>query len=382
MKSRIRMAIGGAALGMALAATPALAQAELQAGSMVGGEVTGAAAPATIVLRLAPGQALQLDAIPGAPAAEGLDLTLKVLDPAGAVVAEDDDGGGGYNPRVSVFSQAGGRYTVVVGALGSGGAFTLLARESTYKPQPATALRLDGGSVTREVEFPESEKALFSFSARRGDLIDVTLVPGVSDEEGGGSDPYLELFKGPAMGTALATDDDSLGGLGSRIVADIPEDGTYTVRVSSLSSKGTATFKLARMEPRTATLGTLPLGRATTVSLSAASPFIVTGTERRLWPYALYRFPAGARSAQPLQITATSDALDPWLEVGFETPLGFTSVLSNDDTDGTNARLSLDPGVFDGEDGQGWWDRLRIRVSAPPGASGEIELTATPSGGD
>lgn len=379
MRSHIRLAIGGAALGLGMIGAPALAQAELSAGSMVGGEIESADAPATLSLRLAPGQALQLDAIPGAPAREGLDLTLKVFDPAGTVVAEDDDSGGAYNPRVNLFSQTGGLYKVEVGALGGGGTFTLLARESTFKPQPTIAMRLDGGGERRSVVFPESDKALFSFAARRGDLIDLTLTPGEGEDD---ADPFLELFKGAATGTALATDDDSLGGLGSRIVADIPEDGTYVVRVSSLSSKGSATLGLAKMAPRVATLGTLPIGRATTINLSEASPFIIAGTEHRLWPYALYRFPTAARPAQPLQITATSDTLDPWLEVGFETPLGFTPVLSNDDTNGTNSRLTLDPTVFDGEDGQSWWDMLRIRVSAPPGTSGEVQLTASSSGGD
>ena len=78
---------------------------------------------------------------------------------------------------------------------------------------------------------------------------------------------------------------------------------------------------------------------------------------------------------ETIVIRATSDGLDPYLEVGLDTPLGFATVLSNDDTDGLNSRLALDPAKFAGE-GAEWWDKLRIRVSAPAGSTGAVELTA------
>ena len=74
-------------------------------------------------------------------------------------------------------------------------------------------------------------------------------------------------------------------------------------------------------------------------------------------------------------LSADSEGLDPWLEVGIQTPFGFTPVLSNDDADGLNARLTLDPAVLAEADGE-WWDKLRIRVTAPPNSNGEVRVTA------
>jgi len=51
-------------------------------------------------------------------------------------------------------------------------------------------------------------------------------------------------------------------------------------------------------------------------------------------------------------------------------------VQSNDDADGLNARLELDPALFDGADAADWWDRLRIRVTAAPNSEGEILVRA------
>src|SRR5690606_30929171 len=133
--------------------------------------------------------------------------------------------------------EAGGRYRVEVNVLGQGGAFTLLARASVIVPEVTTALTLAGGRAGRAVAFPADDDALFTFSGRAGEVYSISLT---AEDDGfeAGADPMLELF--PGEGTArgsLATDDDSGGGLNSRIVAELPEDGTYTIRVSSLSSE-------------------------------------------------------------------------------------------------------------------------------------------------
>ncbi|HYD24798.1 MAG TPA: hypothetical protein VEB68_08365, partial [Croceibacterium sp.] len=325
-----------AALAGSMAAAPGMAQEALEAGRLAEGTVAGASEPASVPLRLSPGQSVQLDALPGAGAAAGVDLTLKAFAPDGGLVAEDDDGGGALNPRLEVGSEAGGLYRVEVGTVGGGGAFTLLARTSPYRAQAPVELSLAGGPAERGIEFPADTRALYTFAGRRGEVLLITLAP----EEGGepASDPFLELFQGDrAIGTALAQDDDSLGGLGARIVAEIPEDGPYTVRVSSLSNAGRATLGIARMAMRQATLETLSLDGAAAARLGEQSPFITDHTERRLWPYALYRLPDGtsparlAASGQVIVLTAESEALDPYIELGFDTPFGFTAVATNDD---------------------------------------------------
>ena len=98
--------VRGGCVAVALAASvPALAQGgTLEAGGVAQGTVAGADSPTVIELRAAPGQALQLDALPAPGAADGLDLLLRVYDARGGVVAEDDDSGGSLNPRVTFAS--------------------------------------------------------------------------------------------------------------------------------------------------------------------------------------------------------------------------------------------------------------------------------------
>jgi hypothetical protein len=371
---------GAASLALALAA-PAVAQGgQLQAGGVVEGEVADSETPVTIALRAAPGQTLQLDAIPAPRSPDGLDLLLKVYDARGEVVAQDDDGGGGLNPRVTFASPAGGLYRVEVNVLGEGGAFSLLARESVIVPEVTTALSQAGDRAERAVAFPADDDALFTFTGRAGEAWSVALVAedGEGDEQA--ADPMLELFQGEGTaGGSLLTDDDSGGGLNARIVAELPADGTYTVRVSSLSSAGRARLSVAKMTLRPAPVGTLAFGTPVTVSFSPDSPFVLGESARRMVPYALYRLPAApaprALAGETIVIRAASEALDPYLEIGLDTPLGFATILSNDDADGLASRLTLDPAKFTG-DGASWWNQLRIRVSAPVGSTGDIEVTA------
>ena len=378
-ESIVRWGAAGFALALA-ATTPAFAQGrQLAAGGVVEGEVAAAGSPASFSVRAAPGQTLQLDAIPAPRSPDGLDLLLKVYDAGGKLVAEDDDGGGSLNPRVTLTSQAGGLYRAEVDVLGEGGAFSLLARETVVVPEVTTALTVSGGRAERAIAFPADDDALFTFAGRKGEAYSITLVAEDADSEEA-ADPMLELFQGEGTaGTSLLTDDDSGGGLDARIVAELPEDGTYTVRVSSLSSQGGARLAVAKMTLRPATVGNLAYGTPATASFDQDSPFVVGDSARRLVPYALFRLPAApaprAMAGESIVIRATSDGLDPYLEVGLDTPLGFATVLSNDDTDGLNSRLALDPAKFAGE-GAEWWDKLRIRVSAPAGSTGAVELTA------
>lgn len=378
--SIVRWGAAGPALALALAAGGALAQDRmLEAGGVAEGAVDGPDTPITIEVRAAPGQTLQLDALPGPRSADGLDLMLKVTDERGEVVAQDDDGGGGLNPRVTFTSAAGGRYRAEVGVLGAGGPFTLLARESVVVPEVITALTVSGGKAGRAVSFPTEDDALFTFSGRRGEAWSITLT--AEDPDGDeAADPMIELFPGEGTSrAALSSDDDGGGGLNSRIVAELPEDGTYTVRVSSLSGNGRARLAVSKMTLRPATVSNLAYGTPAAVAFDADSPFVVGESARRMVPYALYRLPAApaprAMAGETIVLSATSDGLDPYLEVGLDTPLGFATVLSNDDSDGLNSVLTLDPAKFGGDDAN-WWNQLRVRVSAPVGSTGEVQVSA------
>lgn len=377
---------GAAGLVLALAAAaPALAQGPvLEAGAFVNGEVQGSGDPASVALRVRPGQSVQLDALPAPRSPDGFDLTMKVYGPDGELVSEDDDGGGALNPRLTVTSEAGGLYRVALDVIGgAGGPFTLLARETVFVPEVVSELALAGGSAERGVAFSADQKALFAFTGRRGEVYAINLVGTDGEEAENRSDPMLEVFRGSGTaGESLFQDDDGGGELNARIVAQLPADGTYTVLASSLSGTGNARLSVARMTLRPASVGNLAYGTAATVSFDANSPFVVDGSERRLAPYALFRLPASpapgaiAGRGEVIVVTAESDGLDPWIEVGIDTPFGFVPVLSNDDAEGLNARLELDPAVFGGADAADWWDKLRIRVTAPPSSEGQIRVRA------
>ena len=384
-RSIVRWGAAGLALALA-AAGPAFAQGNtLQAGGFVEGEVSSSDAPVTFSLRATPGQTLQLDAIPAPRSPDGLDLLLKVYDAGGTIVAQDDDGGGGLNPRVTLTSENGGTYRVEVGVVNDGGKFTLLARETVYEPEVLRPLTLTGGKAAQSVAFPADNDALFTFTGKKDEVYSITLTADPAGEDDA-ADPMLELF--PGEGTkqdSIATDDDGGGSLNSRIVTQLPADGTYTVKVSSLSSKGSAQLAVAKITLRAATVDNLAYGTPATVSFGADSPIVLGESARPMVPYALFRLPASpaprALGDDKVTLTATSEGLDPWLEVGFDTPLGFATILSNDDSDGLNSRIEIDPSKFAGSDAADWWSKLRVRVSAPTGSTGDIQVTAT-RGGD
>jgi len=372
-----------ATLAVALSATPALAQGvPLAPDGLVSGEVAGSGNPASVSLRLQPGQSVQLDAIPAPNAPAGLDMLLKVYDSEDKLVGEDDDGGGSLNPRVQMTSAEGGVYRVDVDVLGDGGPFSLIARGVVIEPEVVTELQLSDGKAERSVTFPDEQKTLFSFSGRRGEVYVISLIgdnPGADER----ADPMLEVFEGSGTtGETLWSDDDSLGELNSRVVGELPANGTYTVRVSSLSGAGAAELSIARMEVRPAPVGNLAYGTPATASFGADSPFVTDNGSRRLLPFAMFRLPASpapgalAGRNEVIEIRARSDALDPYLEVGFETPFGFMPVLQNDDTDGLDALVVVEPAELDEADAADWWSKLRVRVTVPTSSTGEVAVTA------
>jgi hypothetical protein len=389
---RIARVTTGTIVTTALLSVAALAQNEpaiLEVGRFAEGEIGASGGSASVTLRVQAGEPVQLDAIPGSSAASNLDLQMTVLDSSGEQVAADDDSGGSLNPRVSFVSEAGGLYRVQLSALGGGGPFTLLARKGAVRPRVRVdPLPLTDGEAVTPVTFGGDNQALFWFDGRSGEILNLTLTAlPTDDEEGGVADPFLELFAGEGTeGYALFQDDDSGGNLGSRIVADIKEDQRYTVRVSSLSGTGRATLRIARMTVVQPPVIALAAGQPATVSFDSDSPIVIDNSDRRLAPYALYRLATTetplslAQRRQAMVIRARSSELDPYLEVGFNSPFGFMTVQSNDDDVDLNARIAIDPSTIpdlaNREDLSTWWNLLRIRVSAPQGSTGQIEVSA------
>lgn len=349
---------------------------ETSIGKVFTGDVPEGGGTARFLLTLAPGQAVDLTAAP----IGGSDPKLSVFDArTGELVAENDDSGGGLASNVRLYSAAGQRVRIEVAnaAVEDSNAamrFDLILRPSTYRPKPPIPLSL--GDAHNGALTPDDEQ-LFRFRGERGQLWDLSF----SAAPGSSLDPALQVFAGEvAGGEALGQDDDGGGGLNARLRFLVPETGTYTVRAYGIGrTEGEFAFSAGRSEP--AAVKDIGIGRPATGTLGAGS-----GDQ-------LYRLSASARRAissgsGPLVIElnrigdaeeGSDNLLDPMLEVGFETPLGFSSLLSDDDGGGeTSARV-----VFDASDLNGTWlEALRIKAMAFQQSTGHYELRVTTGGDD
>jgi hypothetical protein len=216
---------------------------------------------------------------------------------------------------------------------------------------------------------------LFRFTGERGDLWDIALAAA----PGSSLDPALQVFGGEvAGGTALGQNDDDGGTLNARLRFLVPETGTYTVRAYGVGqTEGAFALSAGRAQGAVAAeVQDVGLGAAATGTLVAGAGEHV------------YRLDQSARAAiaanpGPLVVDlrkVQSDAeggLDPIVDVGFETPLGFSSLLSDDDSGGeTNAHLVFDTTGLDAT----WLEALRIKVRAFMQTAGDYELTVSETG--
>ena len=348
-------------------------------GKVFTGEVPDGGGAARYLLTLAPGEALELTAAP----VGGSDPVMRVYDAAtDGLIAENDDSAGSLASNVRLYSARGQRVRIEVAnaAIEGGDAamrFDLIVRPSDYRPKPVVPLALGeahNGTLER------GDEQLFRFSGERGQLWDLSLAAA----PGSSLDPALQVFAGDvAGGGALGQDDDGGGGLNARLRFLVPETGDYTVRVYAVGqTEGPFAFSAGRPEGAlAAAVREIELGRSATGELGPG-----TGDQ-------VYRFGARARRAIAdgtgtllVELRRIGDAeegsdnlLDPMLEIGFETPLGFSSLLTDDDGGGEmNARLVFDASGLDGT----WLEALRIKARAFQQSAGHYELVVSEGSGD
>ena len=368
-----------ALLVVALPLAPAGAQdrdldRELPAGKVFRGEVGEDGAPAQFLLTLKGGQALELTAAQ----VGGSDPYLRVLDAAsGELIAENDDSAGSLAARTRLYSAEDRRVRIEVTSAAVDEApgavrFDLILNPSNYRPRPPRNVAL-GETLTGTLEGDDEQ--LFRFRAERGQLWTFTMSPA----EGSDLDPVLEIFAGDApAGEVLASDDDGGGGLNARVRFLVPRTGSYVVRASGVSpSAGAYTLAAGSSQTAEAAPRLIELGRPATGTLDGDTP-------EQLFRLGEQARAALAASPGPLVVELRhtgdgDDALDPVLELGFETPLGFSSVLNDDDGGGdTDARLVFDASAL----GPVWLDSLRIKASAFNETSGDYELRVSTAEAD
>ena len=319
-----------------------------------------------------------------------LDPVVTVTDAVtGELLDEDDDSGGDVNARA--FAQGGSTGRRVVISVDSfdtdwleegeayGGTFEL--RLQTRSTQPLDKRNVTYGS--RVEGFVDGRENRFAFSGTPGDTLEVALIA----PDGSDLDPYLVLRD--AAGEEIVTDDDGGQGLNSYIRHTLDGDGNVTI-VAGGFEDSTGPYLLRVRDRRTIPAQTpqqvIGIGGSATGELVGEY-----GGEGLGLSQIDYRLSEGAiaairRGEGELTVHMRADAgddadfggeLDPFLELGFETPLGFAVVDSDDDGSGTlDALLPVDLGRI--ADRPELLRELRIRAKGLGGSGGAYTITVEP----
>lgn len=333
--------------------------------------------------------AMQIDVL----ATSALDPVLRVYDATGeALLIENDDEGDGLNSRAVIRAEQARRIVIEVSSavhdgfageasLAAGGSFDLHLTTRPYEAQPRREI---GWGARESGTLAAGEEHLFRLRGEEGALLQAALLAG---DEATGFDPYLELRD--AAGITLASDDDSGGGLNALLRQVFEKDAEYTLVVASYGqSAGDYVLRIAERRPLLAQAPEQVIGLGETVTGRLGLGYESLGAQPgsityRLDPAALARIAEGPPAISfRLQATGEADAdfgppLDPFLELGFATPLGFAVVASDDDGGGGfDALLPVDLAPLRRE--PGLLERLRIRVSGVGAGEGAYALSALP----
>ncbi len=162
---------------------------------------------------------------------------------------------------------------------------------------------------------------------------------------------------------SMGSNDDGSGpedGLNSRLTGTLPEAGTYYIRATSFGEGAVGPFQLSlnrlpplrgAPEPIAIALGQTIEGNLTTEDAVISEPnfeYGIDGSETESIidggrAYQLYSLAGNAGDV--MQIRMMSEDFDSFLEVGVDSPLGFSVAESNDDgggpDDGLNSRLTV-----------------------------------------
>ena len=372
-----------AGAGALFAAAPAAALAQDANVRTMHGSVDSAAA--TFDLAIAPGSITTIDAI----STSDLDPVMTVTDAVtGEVLAQDDDGGEAVNARVRIRGGESGRnVTVSVDGFDAawveegesyGGSFDLRIATSAFVPGRTLAY---GAREEGVIAF--QEPVTYSFVGVAGETVEIALLAASEDS---GLDPFLQLI-GPD-GDIVAENDDG-NGINSYIRHTFGESGTYSIAAMGYGdSEGD--FVLRVREGRQAVAAQAPLQVIGIGDTAAGELGTAWDAGSLLPPYIDYRFTPEAiaairagEGAVTIAMNAAEagdpdfgGAIDPLVQIGLDTPLGFAVIQEDDDGGGElNALLPIDLGPLAGD--AAMLDMLRIRVS-PVGNGGAYTLSVQP----
>lgn len=161
-------------------------------------------------------------------------LDLAPADDPQAVLAADSDSGGGRSAYIrSVAIPASGLYTLRVWAAqgASSGDYVLIWRYINVAPTPTPPLALALVLTVRD-SVPDGEYRFYTFQGRAGQRVRVR----VEAQPGSGFDPVAALL-GPD-GDLLIEVDDVDDDLNPSFIFQLPQDGSYNVRVNGYLTGG------------------------------------------------------------------------------------------------------------------------------------------------
>ena len=356
---------------------------------------TVGADPALFEANIQQGTALRIDAV----TTSDLDPMLTVTDAAtGEILGEDDDSGGELNARVTIRGMDGRRVRISVHAFNydalaeaetaersgeevalGGGTFDLRLTTLPYVQQSARSIgwgKAVGGTLLAE------ETNEFTFTGEAGQVLDVVLLAG----EESGLDPFLELKDD--TGEVIASNDDSGGGLNARLRHVLQDNRTYTIVAKAYSdSSGEYTLRVAERREAVVQAPLQIIGIGGTAEGRLGEGLENGGVDPEFIEYQLDDAAIAAIAGGGGQVTihmdkgtdedpAFGNALDPFVQLGFDTPLGFAAVGSDDDSGGElGAMLPIDLSSLASD--PTLLGRLRIRAQAFSGSSGNYVLRVT-----
>lgn len=292
-------------------------------------------------VRLREGESVQIDMV-----SEALDSVLDVLAPGETdepLKSHDDIGGGSRDARLRFTAPAAGDYVIrAQGFQGGTGAYTLSAKRRILAPPPGVVALQSGADVSGRfdersaVDDEERPYALYEFDGKKGERVRIDMVSN-----------SLDSALGLTRDGFSASNDDGGEGLNSRIFAILPESGRYRLKARNINEQ-TGTYALTLQiyppagppaPPRQLRREAPNLGRLSFDDPNLQMAFDDKG--EATYFYRLYALPM--RAGETVTVDLKAESFDPVLDAGVMSPLGFAVALSNDDADGTNARLVLSP---------------------------------------
>ena len=264
-----------------------------------------------------------------------LDPILTLIDANGRVIAQRDDGNGTRDVKIPALTIPQSlRYYVIVGRFGMSlgsttGTFMLNIERIGVSGESGSALRY-GDSVINNIS-NMSPQIYYSFQAKQGDIIDVTM-----QRNSGNLDPYLQVVNSSSKVIAESDDMSGSGSLDAGVKSlVINETGTYIIvatRYGETAGTSTGRYILTVAEADNSGLGN---AYETAVALKVNDTAEGEITDTNVQKY--YTFEAKKDDLISVQMNRISGSVDAFLAIADQ---NLQELVSDDDGGGgQNAKI-------------------------------------------